>query len=102
MDIVFKNVDPSQVNTQTLASLGRFLSNRLHDFMCIIDILPIVETYFFTFKNLSNDDVAYFITQLFSEVSIRSVSQPSRKKIFSILDHILHNFPKRNQNFAKI
>lgn len=64
--------------------------------MCIVDLLPITITYFFNYhQNLSVDDVAFFITQLFSEVSIRSVSQPSRKMIFTVLQQILRHFPKR-------
>lgn len=78
-----------------LQQLCKFLSNRLHDFMCITDLLPCIDVTFTRFRGCLNDDIAYFLTQLFSEVSVRALSQTARFLIFKLLDFVVEGWPNR-------
>jgi hypothetical protein len=102
VNTVIQNVPVTSVTAQSLSHLSKFLSNRLHDMMCFNDLLPCVHTMLSRFPTLLEDDMAFFLIQLFSEVSVRSLTQPSRKLIFQILSFLIDKFPKSIFSFFDI
>jgi hypothetical protein len=92
-------VEDSDVSEQNAASLMKFYSNRINDFLCLPDLIPGALTCIQKFSNVKKDDVVYFMIQLFSEASVMSLSQPVRLLIFQILNTILVKFPESKNRF---
>jgi hypothetical protein len=87
-------VEDSDVSEQNAASLMKFYSNRINDFLCLPDIIPGALTCIQKFSNVKKDDAVNFMIQLFSEASVMSLAQPVRLGIFQILNTILVKFPE--------
>eukprot|EP00761_Pharyngomonas_kirbyi_P000814 gb/GECH01000815.1/.p1 GENE.gb/GECH01000815.1/~~gb/GECH01000815.1/.p1 ORF type:complete len:990 (+),score=233.89 gb/GECH01000815.1/:1-2970(+) len=82
------------LNNEVVDNFGLFFSSRLHDYMCLTELLPGL-VYLLKECNPNENVISSLVLQLFSgQIHIPSTVQQTRYKCYEIIECIIHKYPQ--------